>query len=49
MQLNDTGSIANGGNMSEVMSKLKQADQHLAASLDELGYSQIKNWTFQIN
>ena len=47
MQLNDTKSTANIGNMSEVMEELKQADEYLANSLKEQGqgYTQNKNLT----
>jgi hypothetical protein len=45
MQLNNTKSTANTGNMTEVMDELKQADEYLANSLKGLGYTQNKNLT----
>jgi hypothetical protein len=45
MQLNSTISIANTGNMPEVMANLKQADEQLAASLNNLGYTGSTNST----
>jgi hypothetical protein len=45
MQLNDTKSTANTGNMTGVMDELKQADEYLANSLKGQGYTQNKNLT----
>ena len=43
MQLNNTISIANTGNMSQLMANLKQADEQLAALLPSLGYAGSTN------
>jgi hypothetical protein len=40
MQLNNTISIANTGNMAEVMTNLIQADEQLAALLPSLGFEE---------
>lgn len=45
IQLNNTGSMTNIGNITEVMVKLKQVDQELAKSLEQLGYGHSKNLT----
>ena len=45
MQLINTSSIADIGNTTDIMLKLKQADQHLVKSLEEIGYSDNKNLT----
>jgi hypothetical protein len=45
MQLNNTISIANRGNMPQVMANLKQADKQLAALLPSLGYTGSTNST----
>jgi hypothetical protein len=45
MQLNNIISLANAGNMPEVMANLKQADEQLAALLPSLGYTGSTNST----
>ncbi len=45
MQLNNTISTANTGNMAEVMANLKQADEQLDATLPGLGYANNKSST----
>lgn len=43
MQLNNASTIISTGNMTSLMSELKQADQQLAGSLNELGYKEVTN------
>lgn len=45
MQLNNTISVANTGNMEEVMANLQQTDEQLAALLPSLGYTGGTNST----
>jgi hypothetical protein len=45
MQLNNTKSTANIGNMTGIMDNLTQADEYLTNSLKGLGYTQNKNLT----
>ena len=44
-QLSNISSMANTGNMTEVMANLKQADQQLEGQLDDIGYAKSKNST----